>query len=87
MSRTEFIKAMGEFGMVADAEVLAAVFRSFDTDDSGSIAYGELDRLLRKSFVKHPKLTSSMAGSDGSASAVASASDVGMRGGGKQSPQ
>jgi len=87
VSRTEFIKAMGEFGMVADAEVLAAVFRSFDTDDSGSIAYGELDRLLRKSFVKHPKLTSSMAGSDGSASAVASASDVGMRGGGKQSPQ
>ena len=77
VSRAEFIKAMGEFGMVADAEALAAVFRTFDTDDSGWIAYAELDRLLRKSFVKHPKLTSSpLAGSDGKTSAVASASDV-----------
>ena len=73
VSQTEFIKAMGEFGMVADAEALAAVFRTFDTDGSGSIAYAELDRLLRKSSVKQPT-PSPLAGSDArSASAAASA--------------
>ena len=52
----EFIKAMREFGIEETPNAIVAVFNSFDKDKNGMIEYKELDRLLRGSVSKHPKL-------------------------------
>ena len=52
----EFIKAMREFGIEETPNAIVAVFNSFDKDKNGMIEYKELDRLLRGSVAKHPKL-------------------------------
>lgn len=52
----EFIKAMREFGIESPPNAIVAVFNSFDKDRDGHIEYKELDKLLRTSKEKHPKL-------------------------------
>jgi len=52
----EWIKAMREMGLEAPPPAIVAVFNSFDTDKDGYLNYKELDKLLRASKSKHPKL-------------------------------
>jgi Ca2+-binding EF-hand superfamily protein len=53
----EFLKAMREFGIDSPPNAIVAVFNSFDKDGDGYIVYKELDKLLRASKEKHPKLS------------------------------
>ena len=59
ISAAEFVKAMEQLGpqlQKIGANDITAVYRSLDLDNSGGVEYKELDRLLRTSIKKHPKL-------------------------------
>ena len=52
----EFIKAMRELGLESQPQSLVAVFKAIDRNHDGSIAYAELNRLLRESVANQPVL-------------------------------
>ena len=57
LDNAEFAKAISELGMRdAPPEAVAAVFKSFDPDESGTIEYKELHQLLVRSFQAVPQL-------------------------------
>ena len=62
VSRTEFAKAMAQLGYEGSAEDVDLVFDSMDPDGSGSLAYKELQELLKRSCEINPALKPGAAG-------------------------
>ena len=57
LDASEFAKAMRELGMAdAPPEAIAAVFASFDHDESGTIEYRELHAIIKRSLQDRPVL-------------------------------
>jgi Ca2+-binding EF-hand superfamily protein len=55
LDASEFAKAMRELGMTdAPPEAIAAVFASFDHDESGTIEYRELHAIMKRSLQDRP---------------------------------
>jgi len=55
LDASEFAKAMRELGMTdAPPEAIAAVFASFDHDESGTIEYRELHAIIKRSLQDRP---------------------------------
>ena len=62
VERAEFAKAMCQLGYEGSATDIDLVFDSMDPDGSGSLAYKELEQLLKRSVEINPALKPGAAG-------------------------